>query len=36
LIGCIDCYRWGHPGDEKLIMELMEEDIEALRLMKEE
>ena len=21
---CIDCNRWGHPGDEKLIMELLE------------
>jgi hypothetical protein len=19
LVGCIDCNRWGHPGDEKLI-----------------
>jgi hypothetical protein len=31
LIGCIDCNRWGHPGDEKLIMELTDSDIEALR-----
>jgi hypothetical protein len=31
LIGCIDCNRWGHPGDETLIMELIEEDLEALR-----
>jgi hypothetical protein len=28
---CIDCNRWGHPGDEKLIMELLESDLEALR-----
>ena len=28
--GCIDCNRWGHPGDETLIMELME-SVEALR-----
>jgi uncharacterized protein YbaR (Trm112 family) len=31
LVGCIDCNRWGHPGDEKHIMELMESDLEALR-----
>jgi len=31
LVGCIDCNRWGHPGDEELIMELMESDLEALR-----
>ena len=31
LVGCIDCNRWGHPGDDKLIMELMESDLEALR-----
>jgi hypothetical protein len=31
LIGCIDCNRWGHPGDDKLIMELMDSDLEALR-----
>jgi hypothetical protein len=29
LIGCIDCNRWGHPGDDKLIMELMDSDLEA-------
>ena len=22
LIGCVDCNRWGHPGDKQLIMEL--------------
>ena len=32
LIGCIHCNRWGHPGDEKLIMKLVKEDLEALRL----
>ena len=31
LIGCIHCNRWGHPGDKRLIMELLEDDIEALR-----
>jgi hypothetical protein len=31
LIGCINCNRWGKPGDKKLIMELMEDDLEALR-----
>jgi hypothetical protein len=30
-VGCIDCNRWGHPDDKMLIMELMEEDLEALR-----
>ena len=29
LVGCIHCNRWGHPGDEKLIMELLESDLEA-------
>jgi hypothetical protein len=32
LIGCIDCNRWGKPGDKRLVMELMEADLEALRL----
>jgi hypothetical protein len=31
LVGCIDCNRWGRPGDKTLIMELMEDDLEALR-----
>jgi hypothetical protein len=31
LIGCIDCNRWGHPGDEKLTLELLQDDLEALR-----
>jgi hypothetical protein len=35
LVGCIDCNRWG-PGDDKLIMELMESDLEALRGMRGE
>ena len=31
LVGCIDCNRWGHPGDKKLTMEMQEDDREALR-----
>ena len=31
LVGCINCNRWGHPGDDQLMMELMESDLEALR-----
>jgi hypothetical protein len=31
LVGCIVCNRWDKPGDENLVMELMEEDLEALR-----
>jgi hypothetical protein len=31
LVGCIHCNRWGHPGDEKLIMELLDSDLEALK-----
>jgi hypothetical protein len=31
LVGCIDCNRWGHPGDDKLIMELMPYDLKALQ-----
>ena len=31
LVGCIDCNRWGRPGDDKLVMELMDSDLEALR-----
>ena len=31
LVGCIDCNRWGKPGDKKLVMELLEADLERLR-----
>jgi hypothetical protein len=31
LVGCINCNRWGKPGDKKLIMELLEDDLQALR-----
>jgi len=34
LVGCVDCNRWGKPGDENLVMQLMEEDLEALRAAK--
>jgi hypothetical protein len=31
LVGCIDCNRWGHPGDKKFVMEMLEDDLKALR-----
>jgi uncharacterized protein YbaR (Trm112 family) len=31
LIGCIDCNRWGRPDNKKLIMEMLEDDLDALR-----
>src|SRR6478609_1930423 len=31
LVGCIDCNCWGHLDDDKLIMELMGSDLEALK-----
>jgi hypothetical protein len=31
LVGCIDCNRWGHPDDDKLILQLLEDDLEALK-----
>lgn len=31
LIGYIDCNRWGRLGDKKLIMEMLADDLEALR-----
>ena len=31
MVGCIECNRWGRPGDKTLIMELLEDDLEALR-----
>jgi hypothetical protein len=34
LIGCIDCNRWGHSGDQKFIMQLLEADLDALRASK--
>ena len=31
LIGCIECNRWGRPGDATLLMQLLGDDLEALR-----
>jgi hypothetical protein len=31
LIGCIECNRWVRPGDNMLPMQLLEDDLEALR-----
>jgi len=31
LIGCMDCNLWGRPDDTRLVMELLEDDLEALR-----
>ena len=31
LIGCLDCNRWGKPGDDTLPVQLLEDDLEALR-----
>jgi uncharacterized Zn finger protein (UPF0148 family) len=29
VVGCINCNHWGHPGDDKLIMELMDSDLRS-------
>src|SRR6186997_2638504 len=31
LVGCIECNRWGRPGDKTLVMELIEDDLQALK-----
>jgi hypothetical protein len=31
LIGCVYCNCWGRPGDKSTIMELLPDDLEALR-----
>jgi hypothetical protein len=31
LIGCVECNCWGWSGDERLLMEVAEEDMDALR-----
>jgi hypothetical protein len=31
LVGCVECNRWGRPYDKRLVMELMEDDLGALR-----
>jgi hypothetical protein len=35
LVGCIKCNRWGKPGDKTLVMELLDDDLEALRATRE-
>jgi hypothetical protein len=34
-LGCIQCNKWGQPGDTKLVLELAEEDWEALKALRE-
>ena len=29
LVGCLDCIRCGRPGDKRLVMELLEDDLAA-------
>jgi hypothetical protein len=36
LVGCLECNRWGRPGDKRLVMELLEDDLEALRASKQQ
>ena len=36
LVGCIECNRWGRPGDKTFVMELLEDDLEALKAVKKE
>ena len=31
LIGCVHCNYWGRPRDKRPTMEMMEDDLEALR-----
>jgi hypothetical protein len=31
LIGCVLCNKWGRPGDNDRVMELLEEDLAVLR-----
>jgi hypothetical protein len=31
LIGCVTCNRWGRPGDTSRVLELLEEDLAAIR-----
>ena len=35
LTGCLDCNRWGKPGHKTLVMELLEDDLTALRASRE-
>jgi len=34
LVGCVDCNRWGRPSDKTLVMELLEDDLEAIKASK--
>ena len=34
LVGCIECNRWSWRGSNRLFMELLEEDLEALKAIK--
>jgi hypothetical protein len=31
LVGCVNCNYWGRPGDKKHILEMLEDDLDALR-----
>ena len=31
LVGCLDRNRWGRPADKRLVLELLENDLEAPR-----
>jgi hypothetical protein len=31
ILGCIECNCWGWPNDERLLMEMPDDDLEALR-----
>jgi hypothetical protein len=31
LVGCIECNRWGRPGDKTLVMELIDGELQALK-----
>jgi len=33
-LGCLNCNKWGRPGDSNLVIELSDEDLEALRLLR--
>jgi len=35
LVGCIECNRWGKPGDKTLVMELLEDNLAAVRASRE-
>jgi hypothetical protein len=34
LLGCVECNRWGRLGDTTLPMQLLEDDLEAIRASK--